>query len=401
MIVEHLQTLIRKYPFYGTEGLLSAQKYIKDHLEKSKWDRVFLDTYQASDISGDKRYVAVHEFGSPYDNYQDVEKYNVVAIKDGGLPGPTVILNGHVDVDIVDESRSWLHDQGWKSGIMQDGKLYGRGAADMLGGLSCQMACASRFIDHNPCFKGRLIFTSVCDEEIGGNGTLRSLLLLEEEVLITPGSLAVIAEPSENKVCLDSLGFMHFVIECSRTPLHMGIAEPDNNALNSINHLISNFELIMQEFIESRGLSEFKNLFKFNFGKIKGGIDPAIPIGNITLEGTIFFPDIVTDVEIFMSLQKVIEPQFGLSIRLGEFGFPGASFTNNLKSYFSSLEQGIFPSPCDARLFKSFGIMAAIWGPGSLRQAHSINEFIHIEDLLQYESTFYQWLCQTLGTSHG
>lgn len=395
-LVKHLQTLIQNYPFYGTSGLLNAQEYIRFCLEKSPWDSVYMDNFVSSDISDDTRYVKVADFGPPYTNYETVQKHNLIAIKDGGKPGPTLIFNGHVDVDIVDESKKWFQPEGWKSGILRDDKVYGRGATDMLGGLLAQMTSACRFIETYPEFSGRIVFVSVCDEEIGGNGTLRSLLQLESQGYLENPSLAVIAEPTQNKVCFESLGFMHISIRCFSNPIHMGLAKRHHNSLNTAFDLISKFDVLLKNCLKEKNILYSDDQFKVNFGKINGGIDPAIPIGDLFLEGTIFFPEIINADDLFVLIKNSLENNFPVCVCNGNFGFPGASFEGEIKSKFMGAECDVFPSPCDARLFKSFNIPTVIWGPGSLEQAHSVDEFIKISDLEEYESSLYRWMCNFL-----
>lgn len=390
MIKEYLSSIIQMYPFYGTNGLFMAQKWVESFLKSNNWDEIFFDEYHASDISHLESYVDVTVFGPPYQHYENVNKYNVIAIKNGCADGPTLILNGHIDVDIVDENKSWFIDEGWKSGKIIDGKLYGRGAADMIGGLLGLMTGASKFIKDHPSFVGRIIFSSVCDEEIGGNGTLRFLDTLKRQKYDEVNTFAIIAEPTENKPCLESLGFMHINLEFNRNPVHMGIAAKENNALNDATHLLTNFSKLL----EKATFKDQRDLYRYNFGIIKGGIDPAIPIGNLTLGGTIFYPESISASDLFESLQKILETEYQVKASRSTFGFPGASFSPNKLTDSIKSDIILFPSPCDARLFKEYNIPTIIWGPGSLAQAHSIDEFICIKQLEEYELLVYETLCR-------
>ena len=65
---------------------------------------------------------------------------NVVAIADGAAPGPTRMLCGHTDTVGVDGMTAPF------SPSLRDGRLYGRGAQDMKGGLAAMMVAAERWL---------------------------------------------------------------------------------------------------------------------------------------------------------------------------------------------------------------------------------------------------------------
>ncbi len=62
---------------------------------------------------------------------------NVVASFDGTSPGKHLVLNGHIDVFPVGDHETW--DHGPWSGVLADGKIWGRGSADMKCGTTCSI----------------------------------------------------------------------------------------------------------------------------------------------------------------------------------------------------------------------------------------------------------------------
>src|SRR5690606_11391384 len=83
--------------------------------------------------------------GSPGDNDR-YPRTNVVARLEGKRPGPTVHFNSHIDV--VDTGAGWTVDP--FKGEVRDGKVYGRGACDMKGGLAASIVAAEAYIAVNP-----------------------------------------------------------------------------------------------------------------------------------------------------------------------------------------------------------------------------------------------------------
>ena len=95
------------------------------------------------------------------------EMPNIIATFAAGQPGKHLVLNGHIDVfPVADDGYGWTKDP-W-GGELVDGKVYGRGAADMKCGTSASIwtyIYLSRIKDR---LKGRLTLTAVSDEETFG-----------------------------------------------------------------------------------------------------------------------------------------------------------------------------------------------------------------------------------------
>lgn len=89
-------------------------------------------------------------------------------------PGRDLMLNGHIDVVPVGEEAAWTTPP-WEPAI-RDGKVYGRGAVDMKGGLVCALSAARAIHDAGVRLRGRLSVASVVGEEDGGTGTLATIL---------------------------------------------------------------------------------------------------------------------------------------------------------------------------------------------------------------------------------
>jgi succinyl-diaminopimelate desuccinylase len=99
----------------------------------------------------------------------DTDRYpriNVVARREGGLPGPTVHFNSHIDV--VEAGQDWTVDP--FEGVVRDGRVYGRGTCDMKGGMAASIIAAEAYIATYPSFPGAIEISGTVDEESGGFG---------------------------------------------------------------------------------------------------------------------------------------------------------------------------------------------------------------------------------------
>src|SRR5215469_7662133 len=103
--------------------------------------------------------------GAPGDN-DKYPRINVIARRESSRPGPCVHFNGHLDV--VQTGAGWTLDP--FAGIVKDGKVYGRGACDMKGGLAAAVVAVEALLDSGLELPGALEISGTVDEESGGYG---------------------------------------------------------------------------------------------------------------------------------------------------------------------------------------------------------------------------------------
>lgn len=100
-------------------------------------------------------------------------RLNLVASFEGSCPGPTLILNGHIDTVTPGQPERWSGPP--YDGRLSEGRVYGRGACDMKGGLAAILAAVRAVRSSGLRLRGRLLVQSVIGEEDGGVGTFAAL----------------------------------------------------------------------------------------------------------------------------------------------------------------------------------------------------------------------------------
>ena len=136
-------------------------------------------------------------------------RWNVIARREGARPGDCVHFNSHTDV--VEVGRGWTHDP--FGGDVVDGKVYGRGACDMKGGLAASIIAAEVFVDLLPDFDGAIEISGTADEESGGFG---GVAYLAERGYFSPERVqhVIIPEPlNKDRICLGHRGVWWAEIE--------------------------------------------------------------------------------------------------------------------------------------------------------------------------------------------
>src|SRR5205823_5911400 len=118
---------------------------------------------------------------------------NVVALARGSGGGRSLLLNAHTDTVGVAGMEAPF------SARMEEDRLYGRGAYDMKGSLAEAMVAAARA--RRLGLRGDVILAAVVDEEVGSIGT-------ERLVEVTRADAAIVAEPTDLRVCAAHKGFL-------------------------------------------------------------------------------------------------------------------------------------------------------------------------------------------------
>jgi len=99
------------------------------------------------------------------------ESGSLVGLVEGDSPGPTVLLDGHCDtVDAY--TPDWKHDP-W-GGEIENGRLYGRGAADMKGSLAAMVHAVGNL--NRGELRGRVAVSATVSEEVAEGGTFKAVI---------------------------------------------------------------------------------------------------------------------------------------------------------------------------------------------------------------------------------
>ncbi|WP_176473755.1 acetylornithine deacetylase/succinyl-diaminopimelate desuccinylase family protein [Actibacterium ureilyticum] len=146
--------------------------------------------------------------GAPADSPKH-PRWNIVARHEGPQPGECVHFNSHHDV--VEVGHGWTVDP--FGGEVKDGRVYGRGACDMKGGLAASIIAAEAFIATCPDYAGAVEISATADEESGGFG---GVAYLAEKGWFDPDRVqhVIIPEPlNKDRICLGHRGVWWAEIE--------------------------------------------------------------------------------------------------------------------------------------------------------------------------------------------
>jgi acetylornithine deacetylase/succinyl-diaminopimelate desuccinylase family protein len=316
---------------------------------------------------------------------------NVFGFRRGSGDGPTLILCGHLDT-----ARTDGYPDAYKL-VEKAGKIFGRGACDMKAALAAYLEVARILRVGDVDLKGHLIIAGVMDEEYQ---------MLGSKDVGQHGPKAdqgIIGEPSELNVCPSNKGRVSTFIKTFGRAAHSSVPEKGENAIIRMARVIMAFADYNDQLLQATP-HHLCGHGRFNPGVIRGGVQVnTVPdrcemeVDRRTLPGE--KKDEVY-AEFRARLDPLIkdDPGFRYEITEPSWLIPPNDISPDEPVVLSLLSayENIFGKKTEVRAFvagsdaPNLGCPTVISGPGSITQAHSTNEFVPKEELIN-ATKMYLW----------
>jgi acetylornithine deacetylase len=312
---------------------------------------------------------------------------NVVGILKREGQGRSMLLNGHVDTMPPGDPSLWKHPP-FEAKIVGN-RLYGNGAVDMKAGVSAMIMAVEWIREMGIKPGGDIIIESVVDEEGGGNGTLDCTMRGIR------ADAAIVLEPTELAVHYGHMGCILMEIKVKGKSTHACMREYGINAIDRIIPFYQGLKELEKKWEAHYPPGEFPSP-SIVVGELHGGeAATKVPDEAILRCDIHFLPgqqksEIKQEVSQWMQTiaeQEHTKPEIRFYQHVDPYKVDKEdAFVQTCmavqKKVLGKTKVGVFPSGCDARFLYHVGKMpTVVMGPGSLLQAHAINEFV---DLRQY-----------------
>ncbi len=386
--IQFLQQLVRIPSTQGNEA--SVQQLVASKLEKiglqvESWE---LDGNQ---LKKHPYFFSNREtfLGSP----------NVVGILKGTGGGPSIVLNGHVDVVPAGDVTQWEYDP--YEARVEDGKMYGRGTTDMKGGNLSLYLAVEAIKQLNIKLKGDVLLHSVVEEESGGAGTLAAIMKGYK------ADAAIIPEPTDMKIFPKQQGSKWFRMYVKGRSAHGGTRYHGVSAIEKasvvVKHVLE-LEKVRNERIEDPLYLAIPIPVPINIGRIEGGEWPSSVADLVKLEGRIgiapneTIEEVQTELAEWLDKLSTVDPWFrDHPVRLEWYGaqwLPGSIDRDHplmkvLEEKFAEVtgtSAVVEASPwgTDGGLLTQVGETPSIvFGPGKSSMAHFPNEYIELDEIFK------------------
>ena len=190
---------------------------------------------------------------------------NVTARLRGSGGRPALLFNGHIDV-VPPGEVPWKHPP--FGAVIENGRLYGRGSADMKSGLAAMLVAFDVLAGRKGKLQGDLIFSAVSDEELGASGARR---LVADKLTQGVGAV-VIGEPTGFNAYIAQKGLCWLELETTGMTAHGSMPHLGHNAIIDMQALLGEVLAIPLK----EGPDPSLGRTTLNVGMIHGGVGPNV-----------------------------------------------------------------------------------------------------------------------------
>jgi acetylornithine deacetylase len=303
----------------------------------------------------------------------------------------SIILSGHTDV--VPVSKGWGTDP-FKATVKGD-KLFGRGSCDMKGFIACVLAYVPTLSKTN--LDRDVHFSFTFDEETACIGA--PLLIKELKKRSITNGICIIGEPTKMKIIDAHKGMNEYTIHFEGLAGHSSQPSKGVNAIEYASRYINKLLELRKELI-SRAPKDC--IFDpphstLSIGGISGGIAHNVIADKckvewetrpVVKEDGIFVTDQIdkfVSEELLPQMKKIFPNSNIRKETIGEvIGFnriKDSEACELVSSITGDNSREVVSFGTEAGLFQEIGISTVVCGPGSIEQAHKIDEFIELNEL--------------------
>lgn len=321
---------------------------------------------------------------------------NIVAWMPGDVSpaagGRVLLLEAHQDTVPVDG----MTIPPWEPRV-RNGRIYGRGACDIKGGMACMLTALSRLLTDKSPHRPNVLMACSVNEEYGTRGASRipELWSNASGPLPFPPDAAIIAEPTELNVVVAHKGTVRWKCHTSGIAAHSSSPDRGENAIYHMAKVLGLLEQYASEILPQMPAHQRLGHPTLSVGLVHGGSSVNIVPDRCTIE---IDRRVLPAEEPLVAYDQVCEY---LQNKLGE-RFPlqhdppyqhanGLTDENNtaLAELLSCTIRRLggpgrlegVPFGTDAPAFATVGLPAVVFGPGSIAQAHTHDEWIAVEQL--------------------
>jgi acetylornithine deacetylase len=310
----------------------------------------------------------------------------VTAVARGTSGGPRLCLNGHLDV--VEEGTEPWRLGPW-SGVVRDGRLHGRGSADMKAAVVAAMHAAAAIAAAGGA-PGDVVVQAVASEEDGGLGTFAALQADSDF------AACLIPEPTAFSVACAQAGALTFAGVVPGVAAHAAVRLEGISAIDryvAIHAALAGLERELNAGVDHPLMAALELPYPLSVGQVHAGRWSSSVPDRLDFEGRVGVPVGADPVAVRARFEEVVRgacPEATISWTGGAFhpgetdaGHPFARLVLEAAAdeLGAPVEAVGVPYGADMRLFCARGIPCVMCGTPGLELAHAVDESVVVADV--------------------
>lgn len=308
------------------------------------------------------------------------DRHDIVALLPGEDRSSGTIFTGHLDVVPVPDAQRWSVDP--FAGVTRQGRLFGRGAADMKGGLAALVVALTTVARSGQRPPRDVVLVATCDEEDFMSGAKA----LTGSELLAPYRDVVVAEPTGLTLCSAGWGRTYGTVTVRGTTGHGSQGAGAPTAIDLARQVMDGMDTV-----DLGGGSFWRTL------AIHAGADPYVvpDVCTLTVDARLT-PGTATST-VWQAMDQVVAtagraaPGLDIDVTVTDRREPWAApddcplvarTAGALSDLGLPTTRHTFPGTTDGSVLRQADRRVVIVGPGRLEQAHAVDEFVEIDQLV-------------------
>lgn len=333
---------------------------------------------------------------------------NAIIRIDGGLPGPTLLFEGHTDVVTEGDPESWSFDP--FCGDLVDGRICGRGAADMKGGVAAMMH-AARAVERDGPFPGTIVLAILCDEEE---------MMIGVHHFVDAGHAegvdgAIVCEPEGGEVCPVQKGALRLRVDATGRMAHGAMPHEGRNPIGALGRLMDRVEALEAELQERHGRHPDLGEVYLTPTHLDAGSLPQVNVipGQALLTYDVRTIPGVDHDELVARIEEIageVSAETGVEFTFTRLVDRPPTETPRDHPVVAAVADaheavtgeaprfGGVPGTTDGTiLWRDAGVPVVVYGPGGKWIAHQPDEYVEVDDLIQHAEVYVEAARRFLG----
>lgn len=328
---------------------------------------------------------------------------NVIARFDNPGAKTTILLDAHQDtVPVEGMTISPFQPE------IRDGRLYGRGSCDVKGGMAAMMAAFVRLVKERPPTAANVIMSCTCDEECTAQGILDLAKYWTEPDKKSPlipcaPDLALMAEPTDLHIVVAHRGATRWKIQTIGKAAHSSRPSEGINAIYRMAPVLEALEHFASELPGMVPAHPLCGPATLSVGRIEGGISVntvpdqcAIEIDRRVLPGE-------DGVKVMHQVEDYLRQRLDVDFKMLPPWIIGQSLSDHNNGPWADQLMEVItrhvgprkkmgvPYGTNASRTSASNVPSMVFGPGSILQAHTVDEWIDIAELRQAAEIYFDF----------
>lgn len=328
---------------------------------------------------------------------------NVVARVDSTNGRPTVVLDAHQDTVPVDGMTIAPFDP-----VTRDGRLYGRGACDVKGGMAAMLHAMARLATEQPDGAFNVVMSCTCDEEATVQGINDLVRLWTDEnrhcdLVPTRPDMALVAEPTKLDVVVAHRGATRWKIRTTGRACHSSQPELGLNAIYAMGKVLECLEEYAGGLADRVTPHPLCGPATLSVGRISGGVSVNTVPDECLIEvdrrvipgedGAVVADDVRAFLEQRLDVDFEMLTPWLIGLPLPDEG--NREWADRLLEHIAGVagpHQSVgVPYGTHASRFANAGVPGIVCGPGSIDQGHTKDEWIDVAELEQAAEIYFRF----------